>query len=395
MFTGRFSHELSVIRAKFSPDGLTALDSAYPTLAEALSASGYLSAGFVANTEYCGYETGLNRGFAHYEDYQLSPVELALSSSVGRTVLNYWRLRRIFDYYDIAGRKTAQEVNNSFLRWLDRRRVQPFFAFLNYYDAHEPYRPPPPFDAQFGPNAPRENYPAVFGEGGIRQVKRGSRQLMSAPEIQAELDAYEGAIAYIDHHLGLLFDELQRRGLLENTLVIVTADHGEQFGEHGLFDHGNSLYLPLLHVPLVISFPTYVPAGAKISEPVSLRDLPATVLGLVGLGRVVSFPGASLARYWDDAPESKRSGSGPVFSEVTPFAGVPRRYPIARGDMSALVLDHYHYIKNGDGREELYDFAVDPAESHNLANSEESRQLLEQFRTRLKTTLAGNQLSSR
>ena len=98
---------------------------------------------------------------------------------------------------------------------------------------------------------------------------------------------------------GLLLDELGRRGVLDDTLVIVTSDHGEHLGDHGLFFHGCSLYRQLVEVPLVIVDPKGVPAGRAVAEPVSLRDVPATVLDLLGLGRGAAFPGRSLARFWD------------------------------------------------------------------------------------------------
>ena len=101
-----------------------------------------------------------------------------------------------------------------------------------------------------------------------------------------------------------------RRGVLDDTLVIVTSDHGEHLGDHGLFFHGCSLYRQLVEVPLVIVDPKGVPAGRAVAEPVSLRDVPATVLDLLGLGRDAAFPGRSLARFWaPGAEESPPSSS--------------------------------------------------------------------------------------
>jgi arylamine N-acetyltransferase len=107
---------------------------------------------------------------------------------------------------------------------------------------------------------------------------------------------------------------------------------------------------------------------------------------------VVSFPGNSLARYWSKKEDTTGSSTDPVRSEVTSLLRVPDQYPIAKGDMTTLVLKQYHYIKNGDGREELYDFETDPSETRDLADSEEHRQMLDQFRMHLKTALAHEQL---
>ena len=105
-------------------------------------------------------------------------------------------------------------------------------------------------------------------------------------------------MAYLDERLGELIDELQRRGVLDHTLVIVTSDHGEGMGEHDLFDHGESLYRPEIHVPLLIVLPAGQRATGVVRETVSLRDLPATILDLAGLSEGSPFPGRSLADLW-------------------------------------------------------------------------------------------------
>ena len=110
--------------------------------------------------------------------------------------------------------------------------------------------------------------------------------------------AYDDCLAYLDLRLGELFDELQRRGVLDQTIVIVTADHGEGFGEHDLFDHGQSLYRTEIRVPLVMVLPARNRPQGAIGEPVSLRDVPATIADLVGPGTKSPFPGRSLTRFW-------------------------------------------------------------------------------------------------
>ena len=111
-------------------------------------------------------------------------------------------------------------------------------------------------------------------------------------------DSYDNCLAYLDERLGELFDALQRRGVLDRTLVIVTADHGEELGEHGLFDHGESLYRPEIRVPLLIVLPANRRSPGVVRQVVSLRDLPATIVDLVGLAAGSPFPGRSLAGLW-------------------------------------------------------------------------------------------------
>lgn len=375
MFTGRYPHELSA-------DWFTPLDATYPTLAEILREHGYATAGFVGNVLYCGYETGLARGFIHYDDYVVSAEELILSSSLGRTLANDLRLRRFVGYYDVLARKTAADVNDAFLRWLSRNRERPFFAFLNYYDAHDPHIPPDAFYKAFGPGIAREKFLSrQQTTTQLRRFRRWDRHRMTPLEIQAELGAYHASIAYIDYQISLLLDELQKRKLLENTVVIITSDHGEQFGERRLFFHGNSLYLPLLHVPLLVLLPEDEAMPKKVREPVSLRDLPATVVDLVGLEQGSRFrtPGNSLRRHWNDSDTGAIAVKEPLLASVTGSSLARDWYPVKNGDLKSLVIDFYQYIRNGDGREELFDIEYDLAQANDLVHSTDSR-ILNEFR---------------
>ncbi|MBP6824107.1 MAG: sulfatase-like hydrolase/transferase, partial [Acidobacteria bacterium] len=158
MFTGHFPHDCST-------DWDKPLDRHYPTLAETLRGFGYATGGVVANTLICGYESGLNRGFTHYDDYSLSSSELLVSSSLIRATVHSAPLRRLTGYQQIITRKSAKEINAGFLNWLDvlpkteGKKARPFFAFLNYFDTHEPYLPPAPFDKKFG-QGPATHYRA-------------------------------------------------------------------------------------------------------------------------------------------------------------------------------------------------------------------------------------------
>jgi len=369
IFTGRWPHELSA--GWFKP-----LDRSYPTLAEVLAAHGYLTAGFVANIyPFVTSEYGLGRGFVHYEDYPVSVGQLFASSSLFRKIADSPKLRSLIGYHDHIPRKNAEEINEAFLTWLSDVGKRPFFAFLNYFDAHDPYLPPPPFDTKFGPNHTRK-YPQRF----FRKVL--------PDEQQAWLDAYDGTIAYLDHHLDGLLRSLSDQGVLKNTVVIITSDHGEEFGEHGVFGHGNSVYWQGLHVPLLILYPPSLPSGKLIHSPVSLRDVPATIMDLIKLGPT-SFPGNSLSRFWNRGETNVSIEGEPVLSEVTPagLTFLPTWYPITKGSMNSLVVGHHHYIENGDGTGELYNFDDDPLEQHNLARSTEGRQLLLTFRAHLRSVL--------
>ena len=260
---------------------------------------------------------------------------------------------------------------------LSARKAGPFFAFLNLYDAHNPYIPPAGFDRRFGVRPRSVADMAILERWFILDKKK-----LTPGEIQSVLDAYDDGIAYLDEQLGRLFDDLDRLGRLANTLVIVTADHGEHLGEHRLYGHASSLYDAEIRVPLLILLPGEAHAGQSVAAQVSLRDLAATVADVTGLGGS-PFPGRSLARHWaaDASPQPE-----PSLSEVdAPVMSAPNqgRSPVFRGPMKAVAAGKHVYIRNGDGQEELFDMEADPMQSRNLAGLPQAQSILDQIRTDL------------
>jgi arylsulfatase A-like enzyme len=391
LLTGRWPHELSTTAAQ-------PLDATYPTLAEFLGAHGYATAGFVANTFYCNAWYGLDRGFARYEDFDqnlaVTPGEVLRSSALGRRLARLAGAAADVRPGAQGDRKTAARINRDALEWISGQAGRPFFAFLNYYDAHGPYQPPEGYRRRFGlaarSSAEAEAILRQFHRLGRREDATGREDPRHVAELgraaaEVRRDGYDDCIAYLDDQLGRLFADLQRRGVLANTLVIVTADHGEHLGDHHLFGHGHSLYRPLLDVPLLIHHPARVPSGRSVRAPVSLRDLPATVADLLGLEAASPFPGRSLALCWGPTSAPVREATAPLLSEVEhqkKFAPSPL-IPASRGPLQALVGVDRIYIRNPDGRDELYDLEHDPEEARDLAGAPGSGPVLEQFRTDL------------
>ena len=369
MFTGHYPHDLSV-------GGSSPLDHTYPTLAEVLKFNGYQTAGFVSNIWYTSRDSGLQRGFAHYGDFS-NPLRLLFnSSSIIRSLAANDDLRRIVGCYEELGRRSASEINADFIQWLEYRdQKRPFFAFLNYFEAHEPYLPPPPYDTLFGPKRDRKN-------------PRHNVEWKWTPEqVQDEINAYDGALANLDAQIGQLIARLKDQGILENTILIFASDHGEEMHEHGMMDHAYSLYWPLLHVFLSVIYPENIPGGITVNEQVSLRDLPNTILDLVGLNQDTPFPGKSLTSFWDPTIKKDELPTEYLLSEVEHFPGYPDWYPVSKGDVKSLVYDGYHYILNGDGSEELYNIDSDPTELANLINTDDVQPELERFRIEMKAVL--------
>jgi arylsulfatase A-like enzyme len=383
-FTGRWPFQLNS-QWKFH------LDTPNSTLAEYLASRGYQTSGFSANTNCCNFETGLARGFAHFEDFPLTPRSL-----LGRTAPGNWILMNIVyrgHYHAMKWirlqSRGAFATNEAFLGWLRQRRPdRPFFAFLNYFDAHAPYVPPQGFEGRFGirPRPPRD-YHFLLGN------MASDNNVPAARDIQLARDCYDDCIAFLDEQLGRLLDELRRQGILDNTVVIITSDHGEAFGDHGYFGHTYSLFLDVTGVPLVILAPG-APADQVVDSPVSLRDVPATVVDQLGLWVGSPFPGRSLAAYWGSARWQVPQGittaalserADPIAFQAQP--GIGRGHS---GFQMSLVASGHHYLRDGMGAELLFDLNRDPSERVNLMGSPYGGQAVADFRRKLLEVLTDN-----
>jgi arylsulfatase A-like enzyme len=340
LFTGR-------IFPAVTADWFTPLEEGPATLAEVFARNGYATGGFVANYFYCSRESGLDRGFHRYDVYPTPSIaQFALGSSVARAFFNNWTARRALGFTDKPGRKEASGVNAEFVQWLDRLDGRPFFAFLNYFDAHAPYLPPAPWDTMFGPLLPGRDPSMTEGRS------------FTPRELQAEIDAYDGGIRSLDDHLALLVEDLERRGILNNTIIVVTSDHGEEFGEHGVFTHGNTLYERSLHVPLLIRAPMRAPGGVRVAEWISTNDVAATIASLAALDS--GLGGASLERFWASTADPARTpgdarARDTLLALVSYARGHPPDYPVSLGDMQTVLAEPYQLIRAGDGSERLFD----------------------------------------
>jgi arylsulfatase A-like enzyme len=375
MFTGRWPHDLKV--GETIP-----LDSTYPTLAEFLSSRGFATAGFVGNAFFCNAWYGLGRGFEHYEDFYGDEVVVSLSETLHCSRLGHGLL--VMTGHPLLAnrrRKDAARVNRDFLNWLSTERGRPFFAFLNYFDAHAPFVPPDGFESRFG-----RRRKSAADLATLMAWNERTRDQISQEDAAMAGDAYDDCIAYIDQEVGKLIDDLDSRGLLDRTLVIITSDHGESMGEHGFFGHGKSLYNPEVHVPLLIIPPGGLSSGKSVREPVSLRDLAATVVDLLDAKKDSPFPGQSLVRFWSPRSPATDLPSEPVLAEVSLWQAVSKNLkipPAWRGPMSSLVAEGETYIRNADQSEELFEVYDDPAQANNLAGSPDAMPVLSRLRASL------------
>ncbi|MGQ0643714.1 MAG: sulfatase-like hydrolase/transferase, partial [Gemmatimonadaceae bacterium] len=375
MYTGRYPHELSVGRT-------LPLDESYPTLAEALAHHGYVTAGFTGNLFYGSREFGIARGFSWYDDRaKITPKQVASSWSMMRRVIDRW-LSYKNDHRSTV-RRSAPEVTENLLEWIDRRGSRPFFASVNYFDAHAPYRAPAPFNTAFSAQPPRYWW--------------AEPALATDPKFFDDLrTAYETCILYLDSELARLLAALRQRDVLDNTLIIITSDHGEQFGLHGkhLLAHERSMYSTVLRVPLVMVLPRRVPAGVRAADAVSIRDIPTTVMDVLGIASEEPFPGVSLLRVATGTDEQ----SEPRLAHLRPNKVWPKPqldWAIRQSHVYSLMSGTLHYLVDASGEEELYDFVRDPWEKTDLSRDRTMLTTLTRFRAMLDTRAPGwKQMSS-
>ena len=325
--------------ARYDPTGSLVLASAIPdrpslneyrvrgvaasetTLAGLLGAAGYRTGG-VAGGPWLKKVFGLGTGFEWWDDDGVGSVN-------GR----------------IAG-----DVNARALPWIEGV-AEPFFLFLNYFDAHSPLTPPPGFADPFLP-AP---------------IVPGTR---ATPEQLLAL--YDGEIRYADHHLGEVIAALKRRNLYDRTWIIVTADHGELFGEHGARGHGEEPYQEVVHVPLVSKPPLGDGGLGERADWIQLTDVMPLVLERLGLPRPDGIQGGVPPRL-----------GRPVIAESYTLAAV---YP--KGDWLTIIDGDWKLMWNSKGASALFDLASDPREDRNLiAEHPERAAALERTMTEYLATL--------
>ncbi|MBZ5599305.1 MAG: sulfatase-like hydrolase/transferase [Acidobacteriia bacterium] len=359
----------------------------FPTLGEKLERQGYRTAAFSANRLFFSGNLGFSRGFAHFEDYFHSPADMFVRTLFGREFSRIYLVRtdrskpkRVLRWLgfdslldpDAEGwgnssgalgvRKRASVVNQEVVRWIDHTPQRPFFAFLNYFDAHGPYGLPRSY--------PRPAWPQ-----------------------SSEMDLYDDDIRYVDDNLGQLLEALQQRRLLNNTLVVITSDHGEGLWQHGLPTHGRALYRELIHVPLIFWYPGHIAPGLRVATPVTNASIASTVMELVGAQPQSGFPEPSLSGLWDawgvppEWPATLSELAQNRYEDGRDRSGNHQIPTSTTGSMKSLVTPQWHLIVHEKLGGQLYDWASDPGESNNVVDTPEGREVARQLAERMQGML--------
>jgi arylsulfatase A-like enzyme len=323
LFTGKNSFEhgaRTYEELSEAPNNARPLPEEHVTLAEALRALGYHTGGFVANKAFAGPGWGLERGFATY----------------------------------VAHPGKGDGVNSAALAWLDSVKTGPFFLFVNYMDTHGYYNTTPRHGVvMWSVRHERKLLDRVY------DVVMAGNQPAPGDLLQQLVDQYDTAIANVDLHVGRLVDQLRARGLYQNTIIIVTADHGEFLGEHGLMTHSKDVYQEVARVPLVIKSP-FQTTPSVVSEPTSLTVIPRLILAQLPADRIARYD-----PYFPNAP-----GKQPVLCENYYSRPKDLNHEVwghrFRRIRTAVYDGPFKYIDSSDGLSELYNLQEDPSESQNL-----------------------------
>ncbi len=322
------------------------------TLAEMLAGSGYETFGVIANSVSLVPALGFDRGFSEYDVLTVSGLlapggrPYLLRDAVRRSLLSFAEPSRRWAAFAHAG-----EVVAAALARLDARagRDRPFFLFLNFMDAHVPYVPPELFANRFPGRVTGFSWSRFPGD----DFSRGRNEGAFPGELVSHLvSQYDGAIAYLDDQLRSFVESLRDRGLYEDTLIVVTADHGEAFGEHGFLGHRKTLYQEMLHVPLIVKYP-YARTGAVVDDVVSQIDVLPTVADVIGREAPAGTEGLSLraAR----APDRCIIAEGNYADGAAgPRADEPSEVALIRGSLKTIT--------QADGTMLSFDLAQDPGE---------------------------------
>jgi arylsulfatase A-like enzyme len=323
------------------------------TLAEKLQARRYRAGGFSANFRLLK-ELGYAQGFDHW---WAEPTET--TSARGADLR-----RRALDWLD-GGKRDSPD--------------QPVLLYMQYMEPHSPYEPPEPYRGRFRTGTLDKAREAAAAE----KLAALRWYALDSEEVSLLESLYDGEVAAVDEELRLLFAELERRGFLDDAIVVVTSDHGEEFWEHGFLLHGFTLFEEGVRVPLLVLGPG-IPAGLRVDQPVSLVDLAPTLLDLVGLEAEPRHEGRSLLALMREAadktmqPTSDAAGAGnervDVLLELQPIDTSTH----SREHQAGIIRGSEKVLLRTAGRPEAYDLANDPRERHaNPSGFEEAAQNLE------------------
>jgi len=368
-------------------DGGDELDKNFTTIASLLKQENYNTFG-LCYIPWVSKLTGLDQGFDTFidevEPHFLSrsksfltkfvksqnsknsknkiPEEVARIPELTKSKL-HWYKTLFFD-------DGADQAVNKFFTWLENRKSSPFFAFLNFREAHAVYHPPLKYRNKFLQKSSKK----------LWEINQDHREFMYSglPMSEDDFDVlnslYDGEIAYLDSKVKQIYEFLQAKNVLDNTLIIITSDHGEQFGEKGLMGHARNLYNSLLRVPFILRYPDAFPKNKRVHSPIQTIDLFSTITHLLDIDvenvkqKIQSYNLLDVTNYRDDrliiSEYKDQPFEGDVYKKYNDELLQKFRYA-----SRSIVRNEFKYIWKSNGQNELYNLKNDKDEDFNLINS--------------------------
>lgn len=370
-----------------------ALPMSCPTIMSELSRGGYRTAVFSANPLMSPL-FGFGRGVDHFHAKTPIAERLAIiPQTLRKPTLRLGPLfrfqRKLERFFPLPTAETpflggrADTLNSSLLAWIDEEPEAGFFAYVHYMEPHAPYAPPPPFDKVYDPDYEGERVTEPPLPAGLTAVPYSEGTRLSPEEFQSIVAQYDGSISYVDQEISHLLDGLRERGLLDRTLVLITADHGEEFYDRGGWSHGHTVNEELVRIPMILWCPSLVPGGQVAEGVVRHVDIMPTIFG------AVSHEANSTA-VWMEGVD--------LWPSVTGGAGLPVGLPAltevcSAGSWARSLRVGPHKIIWDLGETErqyqLYDLATDPGERTDLSTSRP--ELLQSMREDLEQMILDSQ----
>jgi len=329
-----------------------ALPSSAELLSEHLKGEGFATGSFIANG-YVSDRFGFDQGWDDYTNY-----------------IREGKSTEAKDVFEQAG------------NWIETHKDGRFFAYIQTIDPHVPYDPPGKYLEEYDPSEyAGQIKPRMTGDL-LEKAKRNPPQIVFDASDKRRLKAlHDGEITQHDHFFGAFLERLGELGLADDTLIVVTSDHGEEFDDHGSWGHGHSVYQELLHVPLMFRLPNRLPPGAKVDNAVSTLDVSATVTELLGVPGMAHNEGHTLVDL--------------MLGEAPPWPTVA--FSDFQDDRRVITTSRWKLILRGNLTSTMFDLVADPLEKTQLDGSafpigrRFSRMLLGQF---LGATNRGDWLSA-
>ena len=338
------------------------------TLVEILRDAGYRTFG-ISSIPQLSVTKGFHRGFDEYvEAWKLDPTR--------RTTLKWKaKIRSFLHLDDPITRYTYEHIR----RWIKEHDPSiPFFIFANMNTAHSPYDPPKKYLDRHATSATSfrmtKKLKGLSTRDGYRFMAR--QMEVTEDEFTGLECLYDAEISYLDELLGHLFVFLQQEDLLEDTLILLLADHGENLGDHGLMYHQFCLYDSLIRIPMIWHYPRAIPHGERVSTLASIIDVTPSILRLAALPPE-SYSSTQGINLFPDRPSNHPESRNFVVAEYQAPPGVFnyfRRmtpdfdYSVYRKGYKSLRTLRHKYIVSSNGHEELYDLVKDPEEQNNVVN---------------------------